>query len=159
MTLPEDAQPDKPKTRNANLTPANALGSSDRRDQRAMLDDLRQEAIRGTDTLPEGCVEFKIAGESESVVVPIGDQIVLGRFAEGTREVENYVDLTTYFALGISRRHAIIRPQDDGALAIMDLESKNGTCLNGEKLSSGNFYPIDNGDEITLGDLVIHVYI
>jgi hypothetical protein len=165
MTSSEDAQPNKqashasnkPKAQNANRTPAGAFTPSDRRDQHAMLDDLRQEVIRDTETLPEGYIEFKIAGESESIVIPTDEQIVLGRFAEGTTEVDSKVDLTTYFAFGISRRHALIRRQDDDALAIMDLESKNGTCLNGKHLVPGEFYPINDGDEITLGDLVIQV--
>ncbi len=55
----------------------------------------------------------------------------------------------------VSRRHAeIIRVQD--AWWIRDLDSKNGTRLNGVALSAPEGHPLADGDEILLGDIPLH---
>lgn len=48
----------------------------------------------------------------------------------------------------VSRRHARITTTDDGAL-LEDLGSRNGTALNGERITSPA--PLKVGDEITVG--------
>ena len=49
----------------------------------------------------------------------------------------------------LSRHHAEIR-NDDGDYTIADLESRNGTYVNGEKIA--RIIPLQNDDVITLGD-------
>jgi hypothetical protein len=49
----------------------------------------------------------------------------------------------------LSRNHALIEIQGDG-YAIRDCNSRNGTRLNGVKISTGN-YTLKDGDVITLG--------
>lgn len=56
----------------------------------------------------------------------------------------------------VSRRHALIRSNKDNPneLTVIDLESTNGTYINGvevDSLSSGKLRP---GDKITFGDVV-----
>ena len=59
---------------------------------------------------------------------------------------------------GVSREHANIQPTDEGFFLI-DLNSTNGTILNGYRLPAKQPFPLKNGDEVRFGDLLIHVFI
>jgi pSer/pThr/pTyr-binding forkhead associated (FHA) protein len=50
---------------------------------------------------------------------------------------------------GVSRRHAVIRPVEDG-LEIEDLDSLNGTWVNGRRIAGAT--RLAPGDRVTLGD-------
>ncbi|MCM3768614.1 FHA domain-containing protein [Neobacillus niacini] len=56
-------------------------------------------------------------------------------------------------AVGISRTHFEIAAIADGQYGIRDLHSKNGTMLNGQKLTPGQIYPIKDRDSIFVGRL------
>ena len=68
------------------------------------------------------------------------------------------IDLTPYQAadFGVSRQHAMLVPDGEGFL-IRDLESSNGTILNGEKLDPTRVYKIHDGDMLFLGRLALTV--
>ena len=53
---------------------------------------------------------------------------------------------------GVSRKHARILYQD-GALYIEDLDSTNGTRINGYQLEPGSTYRLRDGDELEFGRL------
>ncbi len=53
---------------------------------------------------------------------------------------------------GISRRHARLLRRDDGTVHIQDLESRNGTFVNGEKIE---MYALRDGDKIQIGNISI----
>src|SRR5688572_30548658 len=57
---------------------------------------------------------------------------------------------------GVSRKHAILR-HEDHYLTIEDLESTNGTRLNGQRLVPGDKRLLRHGDEILLGGLSLIV--
>ncbi|HEX2622844.1 MAG TPA: FHA domain-containing protein [Phototrophicaceae bacterium] len=57
---------------------------------------------------------------------------------------------------GVSRRHAIILPEDNG-LMIKDLDSANGTFINDEQLKPNVPYSIRSGDHLRLGYLELIV--
>jgi hypothetical protein len=69
------------------------------------------------------------------------------------------LDLTPYGALdkGVSRLHASLRRGDE-VLSIVDLDSANGTYLNGQRLAAHQPRLLRDGDEIRLGKLVLHIY-
>jgi diguanylate cyclase (GGDEF)-like protein len=52
----------------------------------------------------------------------------------------------------ISRRHAELRTETDGTVVIVDLQSRNGTLVNGRRVKS---QPLSDGDKIQLGDTTI----
>jgi hypothetical protein len=52
---------------------------------------------------------------------------------------------------GVSRRHAQIKRQPDGSLALLDLGSTNGTKINGIAIESNILVPLKDGDRIMLG--------
>lgn len=52
----------------------------------------------------------------------------------------------------ISRRHARIRRQDDGAFVVVeDVAAMNGTFVNGVRLNAGRPFPISVGDVVVFG--------
>ncbi len=53
----------------------------------------------------------------------------------------------------LSRQHARIVKDDDGGLVVEDLGSRNGTFLNGDRLSAPQ--PLKAGDRITLGGVTL----
>lgn len=51
----------------------------------------------------------------------------------------------------LSRRHAVLRRQADGAYAIEDLDSTNGTEVNGRRIAAGEPIALGDGDRVHLG--------
>jgi hypothetical protein len=81
----------------------------------------------------------------------IHDDVVVGREESGSRFG---LDLTDYHAelLGVSRRHALLRPTKRSLFAI-DLGSKNGTYLNGVRLRKGEARRLTERDIISFSNL------
>jgi hypothetical protein len=52
---------------------------------------------------------------------------------------------------GVSRHQALLLPRSDGTLVLRDLNSANGTLLNGQELIPGVDTPVKDGDTIALG--------
>lgn len=79
---------------------------------------------------------------------------LLGR----TSPVEDYApdfDMEFYDPEGyVSRRHAQITQQDAGYY-VTDLGSSNGTLVNGQAVQPHKAHPLHNGDQITIGQVVI----
>lgn len=59
-------------------------------------------------------------------------------------------------AEGLSRRHAEILPTGQGGWWVRDLGSKNGTLLNGLPVTGFLGNALQDGDELTLGDVRLH---
>jgi K+-sensing histidine kinase KdpD len=87
---------------------------------------------------------------SQRLGLDINGEVVLGR--EG--DAQDTVSLKDYDAdqLGVSRRHAMLRPTDT-KLYIFDLGSTNGTSLNGRSIGVNTPYSLSNGDLLSLGKL------
>jgi hypothetical protein len=85
--------------------------------------------------------------------------LILGRSSQAAPLAERLIDLSRFeaYALGVSRQHARITPNDRG-YAIEDLGSSNGTWLNGNRLEARQLYQLRGGDHIQLGELLIFVY-
>jgi pSer/pThr/pTyr-binding forkhead associated (FHA) protein len=68
------------------------------------------------------------------------------------------IDLSPYGALqgGVGRRHMQLKIEDNGVVA-EDLDSTNGTALNGNKLVPRTPYPVRDGDELRLGTMVLQI--
>src|SRR5258708_4036593 len=97
---------------------------------------------------------FQIGTDSvSSVQLDVTTQISIGR----SDILEGHIpglDLTPFGARdkGISRRHALLSGAE-GGLYIRDLNSTNGTRLNGFTLHANEPYKISQGDEIEFGHL------
>lgn len=82
---------------------------------------------------------------------------ILGRFDKDPSHPDQ-VDLSPYSALdlGISRFHVELQIEDN-QLFVIDLNSTNGSYLNGEPLIPKQRALVRNGDELLLGRLAIQV--
>ena len=85
------------------------------------------------------------------VVDSTGERYTIGRKLVIGREAEIAVD-----DLEVSRRHATIRPLDDGGLELYDLDSANGTFVNDLRLGSQPLR-LEAGDVIRIGRSTLRV--
>ena len=93
----------------------------------------------------------------KTLQLPKSREIILGRFAP-TDSAQPDVDLVPYDAerKGVSRRHVKIA-DIGGQIVVIDLDSMNGTWLNGERLKPLVEHPLREGDYLKLGDLETQV--
>lgn len=99
---------------------------------------------------------LQISGDSHTTIgLDVKEKIVLGRAHPDIPQAVD-LDLTAHGAdkRGVSRRHAQLSIQSD-ALFIEDLNSTNGTRLNGYILVPSQRYRLQDGDELMLGQLRI----
>ena len=92
------------------------------------------------------------------IKVPLKSEILIGRKDVGTNTLPD-VDLMPYSAVekGVSRRHAQIFFHDD-ELTVQDAGSVNGTFLNGHRLTPYQAKPMNSGDVLQLGTLVLQIF-
>ena len=97
---------------------------------------------------------LQIGGENRTTLgVSVTERMLVGR--EDTRRgVVPEIDFDPFdgAASGVSRQHAVITYQD-GALFVEDLDSTNGTRINGFQVMSGRSYRLRDGDELEFGRL------
>jgi pSer/pThr/pTyr-binding forkhead associated (FHA) protein len=110
---------------------------------------------------PAGAVQrirFIIPLSGRQVTLPLKERLEIGR-SDPRREIEPDLDLSQDggSGAGVSRLHAAIVQTAQG-LAIMDLDSVNGTWVNNYRIPPRLPFAIDNGDELKLGELVVHVF-
>lgn len=85
----------------------------------------------------------------------LGDAFV-GRAGAG---ITPDLDLNRYDAetLGVSRHHALLRPTSAG-LQLTDMDSTNGTYIDGKKMRSGDGRTLQSGNIISFGKLHFSVH-
>jgi len=93
---------------------------------------------------------FKLGGKEE---------YTLGRVTEGQAVLPD-VDLSSYeaYAQGVSRQHATMKILHN-QIVVIDLNSSNGTRVNGQKIIPHVEYPVREGDIVALGKLRLQVII
>lgn len=103
-------------------------------------------------SIPANGLALYFAGSTTQVGVATESEFVLGRKTEG--DTEAMVDLTKPdgYAMGVSRRHALIRSTDRGYV-IIDLNSSNGTWVDGKILVPTQPHELPSGGTIQLGRL------
>lgn len=89
--------------------------------------------------------------------LPQSNQALIGR-ADPVSHFTPDVDLGSYDALeqGVGRRHARLLVQN-GQIVVEDLDSTNGTFVNGQRLQPRQPQPLREGDQLQLGRLVLQV--
>lgn len=108
--------------------------------------------------VPAKGLAFYFSGSVTQVAIATEEEFLLGRKAED--DTEAMVDLTypDGFAMGVSRRHAKIRSSLHG-YEITDLNSSNGTWLNGKILPPSQPIELPSGCTVQLGRLkLIAIY-
>ncbi len=95
---------------------------------------------------------LQMVGAASSLIgLDVRRPLVIGR-ADPSGEQQPDLDLSPYHAAdeGVSRRHALLIPDHDH-LYLADMESTNGTWINGIYLQPGRRYPLAPGDQIEFG--------
>jgi pSer/pThr/pTyr-binding forkhead associated (FHA) protein len=95
-------------------------------------------------------------GINSPIVISEDKEFILGReTGEGSEKI---VDLSRLdgFAMGVSRRHAMIRAAENG-YKIIDLNSSNGSWLNGQILVPAIVNDLPSGSNVQLGQLKLVV--
>lgn len=102
-------------------------------------------------------VNLIILGVPEVIDFKVASAITLGRFGS-VDDTNDIFDLTAYGAhdRGVSRRHCQLELKN-GRIELTDLDSTNGTFVNGEKLQPNQPHILKKGEEIILGRLPINV--
>jgi pSer/pThr/pTyr-binding forkhead associated (FHA) protein len=124
----------------------------------AALDNAVHSA--GSETFGKGTILRIEIGDSEPVLLKPKAETVFGRRDAATGSMPD-VDLTPFagYRMGVSRKHAIIKQSDEqDRLDLVDLGSSNGTFLNGARLNANKPYKLRDGDEMRLGQMIIHIY-
>lgn len=118
-----------------------------------------EEGRGGTNELgSDNVVILQVESDETPILVQVRSEVVFGRVTEQS-DTTTYINLTPYGAedLGVSRRHARLL-RDGKTVYVMDLNSTNGTQLNGEVLPASVEKRLTDGDQITLGRLRVYVY-
>ena len=123
-----------------------------KRETKALSKDLEAKEASQTRLVPSEGIAIFIIGQPKPVDIRLEKEFFVGRLTETTEE--KVVDLTAYdaFALGVSRRHLMVRRVGNG-YEVVDLSSRNGTWVNGETLVPQAPFPIQSGSQIRLGNL------
>ncbi len=104
-------------------------------------------------------VTFEISGQAYQFPVHDGYSIAIGRGnAQSHRTNGTALDLIGMGGneKGVSRQHALIRIEGTSAF-LMDLDSTNGTYLNGQRLRPRRQHLLYSGDLIRFGGLEVRI--
>lgn len=109
--------------------------------------ELETGALLGVRLIPSGQV-ISLVGR---------DNYTLGRVGENQAVVPD-VNLTPFGAYdaGVSRIHAELRVREDG-IYVVDLDSANGTYVNGHRLEPQVPHRVGHGDILQLGQLRLQI--
>lgn len=116
--------------------------------------------VEGTDRFEPGdTLRLEVEGSMDAILLTPKPETIFGRRDPATGALPD-IDLTPFagYRMGVSRRHAALRHGDEHTLDLWDLGSSNGTFLNGQRLNAHRPYRLRDGDEIRLGQMVVHVH-
>lgn len=110
-----------------------------------------------TDSQPWSIILEAMTEDPQIFGVDVRGLVVVGRSDPNSSEQPD-LDLAPYgaFKQGVSRRHAVFMPTRQG-LTLLDLDSTNGTWVNGISLGAGQKSRIRTGDIIEFGSLKLRV--
>jgi hypothetical protein len=113
---------------------------------------------RGGPAVSASAIRFVIIPSGREITLTTQDRIHIGR-GDPRRGVIPELDLAHDGAAeaGVSRLHAAVLATAQG-IAIMDLDSVNGTHVNGYRLPANLPFALNDGDMLLLGDLQIQVF-
>lgn len=102
-------------------------------------------------------LEFRVVGTSDIIQAPMGETLIIGR-EDPDHAIMPQVDLTPYDgrSMGVSRQHVAIKAGDN-RLTVTDLNSANGTYINGHAVPPQKPTRIHDGDRLRLGKLELQL--
>lgn len=107
---------------------------------------------------PDATVMLRIATGTSQLILEQKERVIVGRSDRQTGVFPD-IDLAPFNAVekGVSRMHACFLRTED-ALTLLDMNSVNGTYLNGQRLIPQQPRVVQDGDEIRFGKLVARIY-
>lgn len=107
--------------------------------------------------LPLNALALYIMDREAPVLIQPCAKVILGRQTASTSIPT--LDLMPYEVdrYGVSRQHAIVMNMLD-RYTIQDLNSTNGTWVNGRRLEAGKPYPLSSGSQVRLGHFTFYTY-
>ncbi len=98
---------------------------------------------------------FVVAATGSLLLIPQKDEVLIGR-ADPRGKVVPDIDLSMYGggSAGVSRQHARLLRRNEG-WTIEDLHSTNGTFVNDQPVSPSYPTPLNDGDTVRCGQLVL----
>ncbi len=132
--------------------------------QKAASPQLMNEPIK---ELPTGCMKFTewmmlrldVEGHDTPIVLrPMDNKPLLIGRRHDSLPVQPHIDLTPYLVgkHGVSRRHALLRLRGT-RLELQDLNSTNGTSINGVQFSPKENHQVRHQDTIRFGQITLQV--
>ncbi|MEW6568009.1 MAG: FHA domain-containing protein [Chloroflexota bacterium] len=117
----------------------------------------RPASMEGPELEPGAIIGLRVVSSGQVVSLVGRDNYTLGRVIP-TQAVVPDVDLSPFNAHdhGVSRMHAEIRLGHAG-VQLIDLDSANGTLVNGRRLQPQEPVSVRNGDIIQLGSLSLQL--
>jgi len=102
-------------------------------------------------------ISLVVINSGRRITLDANDDLLMGR-KDNARGIFPDVDLglDEGYDAGVSRRHAILSPTPTGWV-VEDLDSANGTFLNGKRVLPKQPAPVRSGDELKLGTLLLRV--
>ncbi len=145
---------------------ANLIGADQLRSTTIQLEETEARQLAGEKAiddalLPEsGIAVYTYKEPKVLIAVQESTEFILGRKTGKTGSLSEsaLIDLGPFngFELGTSRRHALISLKGTG-YTIADLESTNGTWLNGERLVPNHSYELKNGSLVRVGKMLLYL--
>lgn len=102
-------------------------------------------------------LQIDVVDFPKSLIVDVKGEMLVGR-ADNVTDYIPEIDLTPHgaYRLGLSRRHATIMCHDN-RLIVKDLNSRNGTFINGVAVDKGGTQELASGDELRFGNLSMRI--
>src|SRR5262245_7808749 len=144
----------------ASLAPTTRRETTMSLGQRGSTDNFAPEPIGMPDPTPAPAgprITLQIMNSGRRINLEMVDDLLIGR-KDNARGIFPDVDLGLDggYDAGVSRRHAILAHKQD-SYTIEDLDSSNGTFVNGRRLAPQTPTIIEHGDELKCGTLLIRV--
>jgi hypothetical protein len=123
------------------------------------LSDNGDLALNSDELGPEGVIVLQVGNFQAPIMVQIRDNVTLGRAGPQGNQTR-YINLSPYGAdeAGVSRQHLRLT-RGGRAVYALDLNSTNGSKINGDPIPGGVECRITDGDELTLGRLKVYIYL
>ncbi len=118
----------------------------------------RGSGIRG-DAFTNTPAPLVIEIDGQRLTLPMAEELTIGRFnLNSSQQQQPDIDLSQFAAeeRGVSRCHVRISSRDI-LTYVTDLNSSNGTWLNGRRLAAQDERVLRSGDELRLGNLKIKI--
>jgi hypothetical protein len=110
-------------------------------------------------SLQVGQIALVLLGAPQPIILEGREEYILGRGTNPEQPTEEVIDFNRYGGRerGVSRQHASLQVAYR-ELLLVDMQSTNGTWVNGKLLTPHQPLHLADGDEVRLGKLSLRVY-